>query len=264
MGDAAINWRVDLESWAIPDEILAKAPEPPWGFPTGLFAHVAAEAVADTSSSPSRVRALEALPDKGVVLDVGVGGGAASLPLAPPAGRLIGVDESAEMLRSFADAAGERGVEHSEFVGQWPEVAQGVPAADVVVCRNVFYNVADLVPFVEALDSHANNRVVVELTERHPLSNLAPLWLSIHGLVRPSRPDAVCAAQVVADLGHDVHLEVFEGPAAWSFETAEERIALTRRRLCIGPEHDAEIAEYFSNLGDDGEVRQLATIWWDP
>jgi hypothetical protein len=43
--------------------------------------------------------------------------------------------------------------------------------------------------------------VVVELTERHPLSGLAPLWLSLHGLERPKRPsasDAVAVANSVS------------------------------------------------------------------
>ena len=31
------RWREQLDGWAIPAEILAAAPESPWGFPVGLF-----------------------------------------------------------------------------------------------------------------------------------------------------------------------------------------------------------------------------------
>ena len=31
------RWRQQLEGWAIPETILAAAPESPWGFPVGLF-----------------------------------------------------------------------------------------------------------------------------------------------------------------------------------------------------------------------------------
>ena len=31
------RWRKQLDGWAIPEEILAAAPESPWGFPVGLF-----------------------------------------------------------------------------------------------------------------------------------------------------------------------------------------------------------------------------------
>ncbi|MDP9241458.1 MAG: SAM-dependent methyltransferase, partial [Actinomycetota bacterium] len=88
---AADQWRDELASWAIPDEILAAASESPWGFPVELF-RVADAVEPSMPDTPSRRRALEALPAGGSVLDVGCGGGAASLALAPPAGRLVGVD----------------------------------------------------------------------------------------------------------------------------------------------------------------------------
>ena len=46
MSDAARRWRDDLDSWAIPPEILAAAPESPWACPPGLFGRAAEDAVA--------------------------------------------------------------------------------------------------------------------------------------------------------------------------------------------------------------------------
>src|SRR5436190_22736307 len=103
--ESARRWREDLGSWAIPPEILAAAPETPWGCPPGLFARSAEEALAargaltePKQATPSQRRALEALPEGGSVLDIGAGGGAASLPLCPPAAAVTAVDQSAEML----------------------------------------------------------------------------------------------------------------------------------------------------------------------
>jgi SAM-dependent methyltransferase len=90
------RWRAELAGWAIPDEILAAAPESPWGFPTELF-RTRAERPPTHPSATTRI-ALEALGTGGDVLDVGVGGGATSLPLATVATRITGVDESADML----------------------------------------------------------------------------------------------------------------------------------------------------------------------
>jgi len=59
-----------------------------------------------------------------------------------------------------------------------------------VTCHHVLYNVAELGPFVTALTSHARRLVVVELTARHPLTALNPLWERFHGLVRPNVPTA--------------------------------------------------------------------------
>ena len=100
--EASARWSRQLAEWAIPETVLAAAPESPWGFPPGLFARAAEMALADPESTPSRRRATEAVPMDGSVLDVGAGGGAASLPLAPPARVLVAVDESQPMLDVFA------------------------------------------------------------------------------------------------------------------------------------------------------------------
>jgi len=251
-----------LASWAIPETVLRAAPESPWGFPPVLFARSAERALADTEFTPSRRRATEAIPPGGSVLDVGAGGGAASLPLAPPAGVLIAVDESQAMLDVFAQGAERCGVRHREIVGRWPDVAPDTPQADVVVCHHVLYNVSDLAPFLSALNDHAQRRVVVELTDRHPQSDLSPLWRSLHGIVRPKGPTASDAAEVAVTLGYIVHIERFERPSLWHDAPRDERVAFARRRLCVGPEHDTEIGAYLDQTADLG--RKLVTLWWDP
>lgn len=259
---AADRWRQALAEWAIPDEILAAAPEPPWGFSPALFAARAEHAVRVDTDSPSRRRALEALPPGGSVLDVGVGGGAGSLPLVPPATLLVGVDEGAGMLASFAAAADRLGVAHREVQGSWPAVAADVEVVDVVVCHHVLYNVADLVPFAAALTSHARARVVVEISGDHPTSNFNPLWLAIHGVERPTSPTAEDAVAVLEELGIEVAHEEFHRP--WQRFGAEraDLVAMTRRRLCVGPDRDAEI-DALLGPPDDAPSRRSVTIWWD-
>lgn len=261
-GPAAQRWRHALQAWAIPDEILARAPATPWSYPPSLFARMAARAVADPVSSPSRRRALEALAEGGTVLDVGVGGGAASLPLVPPAARVVGVDQSADMLESFATAAAARGVAHDEVQGSWPDVAPDVGPADVVVCHHVAYNVADLVPFVTALTAHARRRVVLELTARHPQTSSNPLWLALHGVVRPSSPTADDAVAVLQELGLAVGTEVFERPVEHGDEDLIDVVPFVRRQLCVGPERDAEIERLLRHHGRE-DLRHAVTLWWD-
>src|SRR5256885_596520 len=100
---AAQGWRRALADWAIPEEILAAAPESPWTFPVELFAR-RADAAPDAPTVSNR-KALEALHEGGAVLDVGCGAGAASLPLARRAGMLTGVDSSDGMLEAFRERA---------------------------------------------------------------------------------------------------------------------------------------------------------------
>lgn len=264
-------WREQLGAWAIPEEILARAPEPPWGFPTELFLR-RAELIRLEPETPSRRRAVEALPEGGTVLDVGAGAGAASLPLAPPAARIVAVDESEELLRAFDELADGAGVASESVVGRWPDVAPALPAADVVVCHHVLYNVPGLRPFVEALTWHAERRVVVEITEEHPLAWMRDLWWRFQRLRRPDGPTATDAVDVLDQLGVPVHREDVEEPARGGFERREDAVAFVRRRLCLPAERDPEIA---GALGDrlvrtdagswvaGPRARQVVTLWWD-
>jgi hypothetical protein len=127
----------------------------------------------------------------------------------------------------------------------------------VVVCHHVLYNVADLAPFAAALTGHARRRVVVELTDRHPLVGLAPLWRRFHGLERPSGPTAGDAAAALEALGLDPERQDWESGDRLGFERFEELVAFTRRRLCLPAGRDAEVAEALLEAG----TRQVGGVW---
>lgn len=263
------DWRDGLAAMAIPEEILAAAPESPWGCPTDLFRR----RVEATRREPSMLveRALEALPEVGTVLDVGVGGGATSLPLAARAARIIGVDSSESMLASFRASALEAGVAAVAVQGSWPDVAARVEPADVVVCGHVLYNVGDLGPFARALTDQARRRVVVEITGAHPLAWMSDLWRRFHGLERSSGPTADDAEAALGELGLGVSRQDREiEPRSGGFDRREDAVALVRRRLCLPADLDAEIAEALGDrlaerggLWSAGPVTQpIVTMWW--
>ena len=102
------RWAEQLLAWAIPDEIVAQAEVPPWSHDPKTFA--VDETIDPTN--PIFELARELLPlEGGSVMDVGCGGGRSSLPLAPRATRIVGVDENPAMLARFGQAADEAGVE---------------------------------------------------------------------------------------------------------------------------------------------------------
>ncbi len=241
------RWREELEAWAIPDEILSQAPESPWGFPVGMF-RAKAEQAREHGPSPSHREALRHLGDGGTVLDVGAGGGAASVPLAGAASRVTAVDESEGMTRAFLEAAAAAGVEAAAVVGNWPEVAPQVEPADVVVCNDVLYNVQDLGPFALALTDHARRRVVAQITGAHPLVTMGPLWRRFHDLERPSGPTADDAVAALASLGLEVERQDWSTRSAGSFERYQDLVAFMRRRLCLPASRDPEIAEALQPL----------------
>lgn len=254
--NAAEFWATALPTWAIPDHIMNQAPENPWIHPVSQFTPDGDLFV----STPSRLRAHEALPDGGSVLDIGCGGGRAAFGLVPPAQRVVGVDHQQEMLNVFSRAAKERNVECETVLGDWPNVADQTPQCDVVVCHHVFYNVAHLVPFVEALTSHAQHRVVVELPQQHPLSSLSPLWKHFWKLDRPTSPTAADARAVVAETGVNVQMETFIQDLPQT-EVTDEAVRFTRIRLCLPSERDPEIRAFME--AHRVTTRSVATLWWD-
>jgi len=165
------------------------------------------------------------------------------------------------MLDVFAEGAERNGVRHSEIIGRWPDVAPTTPEADVVVCHHVLYNVGDLAPFLIELTGHAERRVVIELTDRHPQSDLSPLWKAFHGIDRPTGPTATDAANVARALGYDTNIDRFQHHSLWHDWPRPERVAFARRRLCVGLEYDAEIGSYLDDV--EQVPQEVVTLWWD-
>ena len=243
--NVAARWAEALASWAIPKELLDAAPEDPWSLRVEQFRRAAHEAI--DRETPTRRRALEALPHGGVVLDVGCGAGAMSAGLATQAGRIVGVDQSAAMLAAFAEQAEGLGVEHEAIEGGWPDVAELVPAGDVVVCGHVLYNVQGIESFLGALQDHARRRVVIELTDRHPRTWANPIWRTIHGINRPDRPTAEDALAVLAEMGIDAEVERWEQPTGFAEEDPDALVAYVRRYLCLTPDRDPDVRAALAN-----------------
>ena len=253
---AATRWRAMLDAWALPPEILEQATESPFIHPPMLFQ--VPEVIED---SPSHQRAREVLEAGASVLDVGCGGGVAAFALTPPATSVIGVDHQSEMLAMFAQNAAARGVECQTVEGFWPAVAPLVGVADVVTCHHVAYNVADIVPFLRALNDHARTRVVLELPDRHPLTSLSSAWEHFWGLERPIGPTPLDLMDVLAEMGVDATREQWHAPARAAADIAQNA-HFTRIRLCLAPEREAEVRDFLLAQGP-ATRRDLSTIWWN-
>lgn len=263
------RWRAALAEWAIPADILAAAPESPWQLRPHQFAARADRAVHEEAPTPSRARALEALPEGGTVLDIGAGAGAASLPLLGRAARLIAVDGDAAMLDELR-ARAPAGVELTVVHGTWPDVAGSVDEADVVVCHHVAYNVPNLDVFVQRMTEKARHRVVLELTSMHPRSTQNFLWPIFHGIQRPERPTAGDAVEVIRACGLAPQVEEWQRREVLiAAEELPELVASMRRYLCLTPDRDPDVARALEgHLITRGERVGLAalpvvTVWWD-
>lgn len=196
----ADRWREMLRLSAVPQAVVDAAPEADVALEPERFRWKPDE---DTRQPvrPSRRRALEVLPEGGSVLDVGVGGGASSLGLAAKAGLIVGVDPMEGMLESFQASARAAGVETRAVLGSWPDVAGEVGPADIAVCHHAIYRAVELEDFVAAMTERARRCVVIEVSDRSPLSAFDPLWMAIHGIERPVWSVADEAQAVFAAMG---------------------------------------------------------------
>jgi SAM-dependent methyltransferase len=253
---AASKWRSNLESWAIPDEVLVQAEVAPWVHPPALF-----ELPREITDSPSHAKAREVLSETDSILDIGCGGGVATFAIAKSGNHVIGVDHQAEMLQMYSQNAKSREISAEVHEGFWPAIADRVPVADVVTVHHVVYNVVEIEPFLKAIDYHARKRVVIELPLLHPMTSASAGWKHFWNLVRPTSPNADDLLLVLKDMGINAHIEKFF--AAFPLEQSAEDIAeRTRVRLCLPPTRLEEVKEFL--VGHPFETkRDLAVIWWD-
>lgn len=262
MDDAAEanrRWQQMLAAWAIPEELVARAPEPPYFFDPAVFIAAADDAVARVEDTVSDAVAREALQPEGTVLDVGVGAGAASLRLRPA--HVTGVDPNTTLLEAFAARAANLGVAHTEVEGTWPDSAPRVPDADVVVCHHLVYNVPDLASFASALASRARRRVVLELTAVHPMAWLAPYWMALHGLAQPATPTAEDAAAVLVALGFAVREQRWQRAVEMIGELSDDHVARIARRLCLDSSRVPELRHLLATTPPP-TARDVVTMWW--
>jgi SAM-dependent methyltransferase len=256
---AATQWAEMLARWAIPDALIAVAPESPYFFDPSVFVEIAEEAIARAQDTISDRVARGALPPHGSVLDVGVGAGAASLRLG--AAHVVGVDPSRVLLDAFLERASRLAIDATAVEGTWPAVADEAPVVDVAVCHHVVYNVSDLAGFATALDGHARRRVVVELTTEHPMRWMSPYWHAVHGLAQPDRPTSDDAVAVLTELGFDVQLLRWQRRYQMIGESGDAQLARIARRLCLPAARHDELRRVLETTPPP-PFRELVTLWW--
>ncbi len=252
------RWRQLLRHSAVPEAIAAGAPEPVIALEPERFRWKPDED-ARQPVRPSRRRALEALPEGGSVLDVGVGGGASSLGLVPKVGLIVGVDAIPGMLESFTASARSAGVATRAVLGAWPQVADQVEAADIAVCHHAVYRVEGIEDFLAALTEHALRRVVLEVSANGPHAGLDDLWKSFHGIERPTWEVADELQGVLGSLGVEVDREDLLLPPHVQ-EVTPALVEFVRGRLYVGPDRDPEIEAFLRSR--QGLQHRVVALWW--
>ena len=205
-------------------------------------------------------------------LDVGAGGGRYALGLASSVARMIAVEPSEAMREVFEAVRAEHGIENVELVPErWP--FEGAPEVDVVMFTHVSYDIAEIGPFLDAVEGSARRRCVCALLERSPGSAFAELGAAVHGeppALLPGLPEFVALL-----MARGVMPEVaIVGERPFLFDSMEEAERAARRRLWVneGTPKAERIAELLPSLlrplADGsvavGESLAVGLVSWQP
>src|SRR5688572_30771854 len=128
-----------------------------------------------------------AQPDD-VWLDVGAGGGRYALPLALHVREVVAIDPSPSMLGALREDAAAAGIANIRVVEtRWP-MAAAAPTGDVALIAHVGYDIAEIGPFVDALEGAASRLCVAVLGESAMTTVATLFWDHVHGEPRVRLP----------------------------------------------------------------------------
>ena len=270
---AAEHWRQQLEDWALPPDLLASVEASPYGWSRRVWKQKGERGLDPDAGSLTTNLVSELAGPNGSVIDIGAGTGRASLPLVRRGHPVTMVEPNANMLASLRELTQtlRRDNRPVEIVdGRWPEVENEVKPHRVAMSAHVVYDVAELVPFLEAMDGIAEAGVVIEMTPNHPWSSLRDLYWEFHQLARPPGPVTEDLVAVVIDLGREPQIQRWNHPSDMVYETIDEIVEMTGRRLVLPPARWPELEERLRPriVGAPGAYqvgpleREITTVWW--
>jgi len=195
-----------------------------------------------------------------VWLDVGAGGGRYALPIALHVREVIAVEPSPAMVATLGQDANAEGITNVRVIqARWP-IAEGAPAADVGLIAHVGYDIAEIGPFVDALEA-ASRRLCIAVMGEAAMTTVATLfWRDIHGEDRVRLPAMPELMSLFVARGRTPSL-VWVDRATPTFDTPDDALAMARRQLWVRPgsEKDRQLAA----LGRERLIEREGRFSWE-
>ncbi len=164
-------------------------------------------------------------------IDVGAGGGRYALPIALAVREVVAIDPSPAMLAALRDDAAADGISNVHVIGsRWPMPQP--PSGDVGLFAHVGYDIADIGPFLDALES-ASRRLCVAVMGESAMQTTATLfWQRIHGEPRVRLPALPELLVLLSARGRLPEITLVDRTPP-TFGSLDEALAMARRQLWL-------------------------------
>ncbi|MEI7771308.1 MAG: class I SAM-dependent methyltransferase, partial [Chloroflexales bacterium] len=208
------------------------------------------------------------------VLDIGAGTGRYLPTLAAAVREVIAIEPSAAMRAEMGRVIASEGLRNVTVLAeQWPPARR--VAGDVLISAHVVYGLAEIGPFLQAMDGAAGRSCYLYLGVHHPGYALAAFWDRVHGEPRLPLPAALEALACLHQLGIYANMDLVSIPGSFRFADLGEAVDEIRHRMRLTPrpDRDARIAAAAAELlvpRDDGwlalrnQPTHAAVISWSP
>ena len=248
IGDRPAGARMLEDAWATRVRANREQAERVREVPSGdFYAPVSALFVADPRrTGEPTLEALRSMAGTDETwLDIGAGAGRYALPLALQVRRLIAVEPSPGMRRALRTGIAEHGIANIRVIaGAWPtalDLLGRSPAADVSLIAHVGYDIEEIGPFLDAMETATRDRCVAVLTDRSPASVADPFWPVVHGESRVPLPALPELLEALHARGRRTDVVMVER-AARTFESVDALTAFLRRQLFIADDGERDRA----------------------
>jgi SAM-dependent methyltransferase len=206
-------------------------------------------------------------------LDIGAGGGRYALPIALLTREVICVDPSRGMLEVLRETMREHAIDNVRIVeGRWP--IEGLErAADVSLVAHLGYDVEQIGPFLDAMETATRRTCVAVLSQGAMTTVGTHFWEPIHGEPRvplPALPEFL-SLLLARDRLAEVRLVDRQPP---TFDSIDDLLWMARRQLWIRPgsDKDAKLEQLVRGVATERDGRwaldwstpRIGVVTWEP